>query len=273
MTTPKINTISRGGARLYVHPETADKVPGVTSIINMLPKGFLKFWAAKAVAEYAVDNLGEVVGLAMRDRDATIDLLKRAPDRDTRKAAETGSEVHDVFESMAQGNRPRRLHPDIQVYADHFDAFLQEFQPEFIHLEETVWSEKHSYAGSFDVLAKIDGQLVIGDWKTTRSGVHEEVALQLAAYRHADYIVRPDGGTVPLPKVDGGFVLHVRPEGWGLYPIQCDDVVFQYFLHLREVFDWDRSVKGGVIGNPLNENPNKAGRRGPRINAPRRAAK
>lgn len=271
MTTPKISTISRGGARLYVHPETREKVPGVTSIVGMLPKSFLKFWAAKSVAEFAVDNLGDVVNIAMRDRDAAVDLLKRAPDRDTKKAAEIGSEVHDVFEQIAIGKPPRRLHPDIQVYAAHFQEFMEEFEPEFVFMEETVWSEKHSYAGSFDVLGRIGGELVIGDWKTTRSGVHEEVALQLSAYRHADYIIRPDGSRVPMPQVEGGFVLHVRPEGWGLYPIRCDEVIFEKFLSLREVFDWERDMKANVVGDPINTNPNRT-KRGPRTRAPRRTA-
>ena len=252
MTTPRIPTISRGGSRFYVHPETDAKAPGVTSIVSMLPKSFLRYWAAKVVAEQAVENLGEVVGLAMRDREAAIDFLKRAPDRDTKKAADVGSEVHAVFESLARGEDVRRLHPEIQVFADHFREFLDEYQPEFVHLEETVWSEEHDYAGSFDVIARIQGELVVGDWKTTRSGVHEEVALQLSAYRHADYIIRPDGTKIPLPKVDGGFVLHVRPEGWELRPVRCDRSVFRFFLALREVFDWERDVKSTVIGDPLN---------------------
>ncbi|GAA4981166.1 hypothetical protein [Actinopolymorpha pittospori] len=244
----------------------------MTSVVNMLPKGFLKFWASKAVAEYAVENLGELVGISMRDKSAAVDLLKRAPDRDTARAAEVGTEVHDVFEGMARGEAPRRLHPDIKVYADHFQSFLAEFEPEFVFMEETVWSEKHSYAGSFDVLGRIGGELVIGDWKTTRSGVHEEVALQLSAYRHADYIIRPDGSKVPMPDIEGGFVLHVRPEGWGLFPIRCDEAVFKYFLSLREVFDWDREIKGGVIGNPINTNPSSGATSGPRTRAPRKAA-
>ncbi|WP_224768997.1 hypothetical protein [Nocardioides ochotonae] len=103
MTQPKINTIKRGGARLYVHPETADKVPGVTSILNMLPKDFLRFWAAKVVAETAVDNLGSVVGLALNDRQGAVDYLKRAPQRDTGQAADMGSAVHDLFERLARG--------------------------------------------------------------------------------------------------------------------------------------------------------------------------
>ncbi len=57
----------------------------------------------------------------------------------------------------------------------HFNAFIDEFSPSFLFQEETVWSDTHLYAGSFDALAEIEGQRVWIDWKTTRSGVHEEV--------------------------------------------------------------------------------------------------
>ena len=252
MTTPKVSTIKRGGSRFYVHPEQKTKVPGVTSILDMLPKPFLKPWAAKVVAECAVEHLGEVVGIAMKgDKQGAIDYLKRAPDRDTRQAADVGTEAHDYFETMAKGETVGRVHPEMRPYVDHFDAFLQTVQPRFVFMEETVWSEAHDYAGSFDALAEIDGELAWLDWKTTRSGVHEEVALQLKAYGKADYIIRPDGSRVPLPKAQAAGVLHVRPEGWALYPVRHDDVVFDYFLHLREVFRWEKEIKETVFGDPM----------------------
>lgn len=263
MTTPKINTIKRGGARFYVHPTDRElKSPGVTSILDMLPKGFLRHWAAKSVAEFALDNLGDLVGIALRGhRDAAIDMLKRAPERDTRAAAEIGSEAHGIFERLARDEPIGRVHPDLQPYADHFAAFRREFRPEILLTEETVWSERHDYAGSFDAFGVIDGQRVWLDWKTTRSGIHEEVALQLAAYRHADYIIRPDGSRVPIPDADGGAVLHVRPEGWNLVPVRCDESAFEIFLHLRAIFDWDRSTKNTAIGDPLPLPSSRAGRR------------
>ncbi|WP_229398145.1 hypothetical protein [Micromonospora okii] len=271
MTTPKINTISRGGSRFYVNPETGAKAPGVTSILGMLPKPFLQHWASKVVAEYAADNLGELVGLRIRgDRQGVIDYLKGAPRRDTAKAAETGTAAHDIFERMAKGQPVGRVHPDYQPFVDHFAAFLRVFSPEIILTEETVWSEAHDYAGSFDAYGVIDGQRVWLDWKTTRSGVHPEVALQLAAYRHADYIIRPDRTRVPLPPGNAGAVLHVRPEGWSLVPVRCDAEVFEVFKTLRSVFDWDRSMKETVIGLPLTgSKPAPAAARTP---APRRAA-
>lgn len=272
MTSPKINTIKRGGSRLYVHPESAEKLPGVTSILNMLPKGFLKYWASKSVATYAVDNLGAIVTLALKDPDGAIDLMKRAPDRDTGRAADAGTEVHDLYERLAKGEDVGRIRPDLAPYVALFKGFVEQYAPEFLYLEGTVWSETHGYAGSFDFIAKVtdpetgERMTVIGDWKTTRSGVHEEVALQLTAYARADYIINPDGTKADIPKLDGGIVVHVRPDGGQVVPARIDDDLFQIFLALRQVWEYDRELSKTVLGQSLPIEPvvEDTGRRGGR---------
>lgn len=263
MTTPKVDTIKRSGSRFYVHPETAEKVPGVTSIVGMLPKPFLTRWAAKSTAEYAVEHAGTIVQLAMTDPDGAIALLKGAPWRDTGKAADTGTAVHDLYERLGNGETVKRVQPELEPYLSHFHEFVAEFSPKFLFQEETVWSDTHRYAGSFDALVEVNGSRLWIDWKTTRSGVYPEVALQLAAYAHADHILRPDGTKVPLPKATEAAVFHVRPEGWSLVPARIDEEVFSYFLHLREVFEWDSYVNGSVLGKSLNARPtvNKQGQR------------
>lgn len=247
-----LNTIKRGDSRFYVDGDTGAKVPGVTSIVGMLPKGFLQFWAAKMVAECAVDNMGAVVGLALNDKSGAVDYLKGAPRRFTAQAGDTGTAAHSIFERMARGEGMGRVHPDLRRYAEHFAEFLEEVQPEFLFLEDAVWSDTHNYAGSFDAIAKIGGETVMIDWKTTRSGVHEEVALQLSAYANADHIVLAETGeNVPIPKIDACAVLHVRPEAWKLVPVKHSPEMFQTFLHLRKIFDWEKELKKGVIGRPV----------------------
>lgn len=251
MTTPKVATFHRGGSRFYVHPDSGDKVPGVTSVLNMLPKPFLKAWAAKMVATEAVEGFDAWRHMAERDPEGAIDYLKRTPDRTTRKAADTGTAAHGIFEALARDEPIGALTPDLQPFADHFRDFLDTVQPEFLALEDTVWSEKHGYAGSFDALMKIQGEMVWADNKTTRSGVYPEVALQLAAYSRADYILDGDSGEQHLlPYARRGCVVHVRPEGWALYEVPITDEVFEVFLNLRRVFDWDKSSRQ-IVGKPV----------------------
>lgn len=270
MTTPKVQTIKRGGSRFYVNPDDgAVKVPGVTSVVGMLPKDFLRYWAAKMVATEAVEDLGTLVSLVLRDPSAAIDHLKKAPDRNTRKAADTGTAAHDLFERMARGQTVGRVHPDLEPFVTHFDEYLRVVKPEYHFLEETVWSDKHQYAGSFDAYATIEGEKLWLDNKTTRSGIHEEVGIQLAAYRYADNIIREDGSRVPMPKADGGAVLHVRPEGWKLVPVRCDEEMFDLFLHLREIFKYEKELKPTVIGKTVFHGPDDAIETGPKRRAPR----
>ncbi|QPX62358.1 exonuclease [Arthrobacter phage Tbone] len=270
MTTPKVSTIKRGGARFYVDPDNGKiKVPGVTSIIGMLPKEFLRYWAAKEVAQTAVDELGVLVSMVLNDPSAAVDHLKKAPDRNTRKAADTGTAAHDLFERMSKGETLGRVHPDLEPFVRHFDEFLTVAKPEYHFMEETVWSDKHEYAGSFDAFATISGERLWIDNKTTRSGIHEEVGIQLAAYRFADSIIRADGGRVPMPEADGGAVLHVRPEGWKLVPVRCDEALFETFLHLREVFRYEKEIKGTIVGHEVFSGPAEDAPTGPKRRTPR----
>ncbi|MCM2391726.1 PD-(D/E)XK nuclease family protein [Streptomyces albipurpureus] len=249
-----VSTIKRGDSRFYIDPGDAHiKVPGVTTVVDQLPKSFLKFWAVKVTAEAAVKNEDVWLPLARRDPQGAIDYLKRAHLRQSGDAAHVGSMAHDLFERAARGDtiNPRHVHADVKQHLRWFLEFLDEVQPKFLHLEETVWSDEHRYAGSFDAIADVDGERVVIDWKTSRD-VYASVALQLSAYRYADRIIQAsDGEPLTMPELAGGAVLHVRPEGWKLVPVQCDDEVFRKFLALREVFDWETDMQRGVVGRPI----------------------
>jgi menaquinone-dependent protoporphyrinogen IX oxidase len=248
-----VSTIKRGGSRFYIDPTDGRvKVPGVTSIVSMLPKEYLTFWAAKEAAEAAVNNWDIVSELAQRDPQGAIDYLKNAHRRKSHAAADLGSGAHDIFERMARGERVnlRHVHADLKPFVRWFQEFLDQVQPRFLYLEETVWSDAFGYAGSFDAVAEIDGEIVGIDWKTSKA-VYESVALQLSAYRFADRIILAETGeSVPMPQWSGGAVLHVRAEGWQLVKVACGPDVFEHFKSLRHTFEWEAETKKGVVGKP-----------------------
>lgn len=253
MTTPKIETVKRGGSRFYLNPlDPNDRVPGVTSVLNMLPKPFLRYWAGKVVAETAVDNVGTIVQMMLSgEREGAIDYLKRSPDRSTGKAADMGTEVHDLLETLARGEKIGRIHPDVKPYVQGWRDFNEEFEPEYLFIEETVWSNTYGYAGSFDAIVRIGEDIIMLDNKTTRSGVHEEVALQMSAYTSADHILHADGTTSPLPEITAAAVLHLRPEQTQLVPVAIGDHIFAAFKALLAVHTWDKETSKGVIGKPI----------------------
>ncbi len=253
----KVSTIQRGGSRFYVNQETKESVPGVTSVIGMLPKPFLVQWAAKMAAEAAVDNLSAVTAIAETDREGAIGFIKGAHWRYTKSRASIGSEAHDMFERMIRGEYvSTRYMPDaMRPYHSHFSEFLDRVQPELIRAEDVAWSDEHKYAGSFDALLRIkdeDGTpaTVIADWKTSKS-TYPEVALQMAAYGFADWLIDPEGNAEPMPPIDAAAVLHITEDQWAFKPVRFDAEVYSYFLRLRETFDWDREVSKTVIGKPF----------------------
>lgn len=263
---PKVRTIYRGGSRFYVHPEKREVVhPGVTSIIGMLPKqNFLGPWNAKMAATLAVDSIDFVADMAANDRDGAIQYLSGAARRYTKVRADIGSEAHDMFERMIRGEYVGRVRSDLEPYRAHFAEFLKAVNPELVRAEDVAWSDTYGYAGSFDVVMRIwlgaDGNptpdrsgtphLIMGDWKTSKA-TYPDVALQMAAYMNADFIIDADGVRTPMPEFDGAAVLHITDETWAFKPVVTDADVFRQFLTLRATFDWDREGSKRVIGKPI----------------------
>jgi hypothetical protein len=261
-----IRTVHKGGGRFYFDTDTPEiKVPGVTSVIGMLAKPFLQHWAAKMTAELAVDSWDFVAKMAERDRDGAISYLSGAARRYTKTRADIGSEAHDLFERMIRGEHVGRVSLDMEPYRRHFAEFLDAVNPELVRAEDVAWSDTHGYAGSFDGMLRIwvDPKtrkptpdrsgvpaLVMGDWKTGKN-TYPEVALQMAAYAFADRIISPDGTSDPMPEFDGGAVLHITADQWAFKPVRIDRDVFEVFLSLRHIFDWDREISKTVLGKPL----------------------
>lgn len=264
-----VTTIKKAGARFYVSPTNPDvTVPGVTSIIGMLPKPFLQRWSANMAAELAVDAMDYLKEMAARDREGAKRYIAGAAYRYTESRSKLGSRAHDAFERLMNGEDLGYVHPDIMPHVAYFKEFLAEVNPELVRAEDVAWSYEHEYAGSFDAILRIwvkedpyvgavitpdrSGTpiLVIVDYKTSKS-TYPDVALQLAAYRHADVIIDPEGNETPMPEIHSAAVLHITEEGWSFKGVRADAEVFDHFLTLRKTFRWDREVSKTVLGKPL----------------------
>ena len=242
MTTPKIDTVKVNDQRLYLWD--GQRVPSVTTIIGMTPKEFLQYWAANKVAEAAIQK-GTVTQNDYR-------WLKSAPNRDRDKAAQIGSNVHDTLDRLVNLDDGEEIEipPEEVPFVDGFYQFRDRFNPEFIRTEETVLGEidGHGYAGSFDALIKMNDENWLIDFKTTRSGVHAEVALQLAAYAHAQKIIHPDGTDEPMLPVDKFGVLWLRPDQWKFVEINVSEELLDTFSGLLKTWHYENFWKKKAIG-------------------------
>lgn len=262
VTTPKVKTIQIGEDRYYSDEVTQNQVPGVTSILNMRAKPALMNWAAKSAAEFAVFNLNTVSELARTDKFAAIDLVKRAHTRMSGNAAGKGTEVHGIIERLLNGETGVKVSNDVRPFIVQFQTFASEYKLVPIHNEITLWNDRYRYAGTADGIWQLDGLgIAVCDIKTGKSGVWDDAALQVSAYRNAEFMVFPDGTRHKMLETSPiGYALWLRPEGYALLPLDIGPETFRAFLGLREVFHWHNIRAKAAVGSALNAAPLKKSR-------------
>lgn len=260
------------------------RLHSVTTMINVLDKPGIPYWTATETALAAV-QVADSLPMRIREdgEEAVVKWLQEArfrkPKGSTRSAAELGTAVHNAIEAYAlSGIRPE-VDDEVRPFLERFDGWAQRFGPRYEAAETAVYNRSYGYAGTLDAIAIVGGMRVIVDYKTTRKDVdskgkptspYPEVALQLAAYRHAElmatfrarrfeqfrrrYYLLSDveaDECVPVPEVDGAIVIHITPERCEGYPVRADRDVFEAFLYVVESFRWTQDLSKRVIGPPL----------------------
>lgn len=218
----------------------------VTTILNVLNKPALPNWAAKSVAEFVTKNYPVVSNLIGNGQNAeAIDLMKGAPWRQRDKAANLGTMVHQVIDSLSHGT-PLFVEDDVVPYLASFNDWLDHFKPEILVSEGTIFNRQYDYAGTLDIIARIDGLNWLIDIKSGK-GVYPEHALQIAAYAQGEFIGHKDGQEEPLPIIDKGAVLHLQKDGYHFIPVNIGKEVYDSFLYARELFRWTDDIAARAI--------------------------
>lgn len=264
--------------RTYQHPRTGETAWSVTTIIDGgLPKKQLVGWAAREVAEFAVANHGVIETMLagvrlvpeidveigprggrketrtythrISDPDAVaaaVDYLKGSPYRSRDRKADIGTLVHQYVEAVILGTPMPEVPPDAAAHMAQFDAFVRRFEPEFIAAETTIWNRTEAYAGTLDWIARIGGRTLLVDTKTGKD-IYSDVALQLAALGHGEFVLMADGSEEPLPEVEGYAALHLTADGAWLRPVHVTERTWDTFRYVREVFRWDSELSQDAV--------------------------
>jgi hypothetical protein len=219
-------------------------VPSVTTILQNLSKPALVNWAAKAVAEYAVENILVWEKLSAQ---AAIDLLKREPLRSSREKMDIGSAVHAAIEAHS-GGEPT-IDPALLPYVSAAILFLEEHVSIVWRSEATIFNRTYQYAGTCDLIAELkDGNTAIIDWKSGRA-IYPEVALQLSGYANGEFIGNDDGTEEELPTIDLGIVVHLPGDGsYVAKEVELTPRLWKTFLALRSVQKYRDDHEASVFG-------------------------
>lgn len=222
--------------------------------------------------------------------------IQRAHTRKKDERAEVGGAVHTIIEARILGTPPPASvkvgdqewaldGPELAPFVKNFFRFEEDWRPEWTASEMVVANPDHGWAGTLDYLIAADGLIgdalrhmghVVpadgdvmgdtktgGDWNHTTAaghvhGVYPEAGLQMSAYRNARVCWLRDGVRAPMPPTaEVGVVLHLRPEGYRLYPVRCGDLQYRYFRHAQMVDEWSSRWASAhadepIIGKPLN---------------------
>lgn len=244
---PPRNARSSGSKRYY--DWRGERFWSVTTILSGgVPKPALLPWGIKSVAEGAVEAVrsGALVPMVEQDEMAAVQFLKGLPYAKRDRAANLGTEIHQAIEILAQGKPWPDWPLPIRPHMERFREFVDAFRPEWLASEASVYNRSQAYAGTLDAIVKIGDRTLLLDVKTGKA-IYPEVALQLAAYRHAEFIGLPDGNEEQMPAVEGAVALHLTDQGYSLIEVETSERVFNAFLYAREVFRWQEETSKGVI--------------------------
>lgn len=109
-------------------------------------------------------------------------------------------------------------------------------RPQYVDVEPQLVNAEHGYGGTIDAVAKIDGKLVLLDWKTSNA-IYPETALQVAAYKHLWY---NNGGD----KIDHCRVIRFDKSSGTFEQLSIVDTsdYFEHFLDLLKCYKREKRI-------------------------------
>jgi hypothetical protein len=246
-TLPKTRRINRGRGHSYLLD--GEPVLGVTTITDGgVPKPALVDWAARETAGYAVDHWEELAELTLSKR---LRLLEKARYESSRGGAARGTDVHKLAQRLAAGEEIT-VPEELEGFVDSYLAFDKDWQPRELLVEVPVFHRRFRYAGTLDLIAELrDGRTALLDWKTGASGIWPETALQLAAYRFAEFWLGDDLAEHPLPEIDFAGAVWLRADGYDLYPVDASEATFRIFRYAQQIAAFGGEPRERFIGESL----------------------
>jgi hypothetical protein len=98
-------------------------------------------------------------------------------------ALDIGTKLHGLCEAYIK-KEPYTIDPGIFPLFQAFLDWEKEYEPEYIHSELFLYSSRYKYAGTCDIVCKINGKMYVVDLKTS-ANFYNTMQLQLSAYAHA----------------------------------------------------------------------------------------
>ena len=151
-------------------------------------------------------------------------------------AAARGTAVHEAIENYIKFGI-MDIPPEFHGYVDGFQEWWESQRPTVVASELRFYHKYMWYGGTADLLAEINGELSLIDFKTTSKVIHSSCAVQLEAYAQA---LQSHG-----IKVKAKYILHLKPDGrWVFLPFTTNDLEsWSVFDALKTVYNYIQKNK------------------------------
>ena len=221
--------------------------PGVTSITKVLDAPALTNWKLGQVAQSAIENAERLIA----DREAgKVEAAVKYLTTLSTSAMDRGSRIHANIEQILR-HEPLTVDERDEAAVAGARAWLNQQATEHglrpLEVEAYLIHETLGYGGTLDLIAEIEGEVWLLDWKTGKSvawpdgKVYSDHRLQLAAYANAEFIARPaDGHKYELPAVTRYGIVHVTDGGTRLYEAMVTERDWVAFRACLNLWQWHK---------------------------------
>lgn len=205
MTDKIVTKDLKGQRRGGFYWQTDAPYLSVTEILKVIAKPALQYWFGREVY-YAM-----VKDPTLNEKEALA-----APFRTSKTAMTRGTNVHSMVEFYKHTKKHlKTVDPVYKGYADAFYSFIETHKVEVVENERSIFSPKHQYGGTLDLLVKIGDMKypLVGDIKTGKA-IYDEAFIQTSAYQNAltEAGIKTGGVCVILLMPDGGFKFEMKKD-------------------------------------------------------------
>lgn len=236
----------------------------VTTLLKVIDRPALQYWAAGATARAAYENLKYLASdLERYGLEGAVKQLSEARFKQKSRASDIGDGVHRLIEAHILGATRPPVDPELaDEIMPRFSEFLrweEEYQPTYRQSEATVFHAEHGWAGTLDFIAEIGGRGEgVVDVKNTnpgrdgKPGVYGEHALQVAAYANAAEIAAVRGSWVepiPMAPMSWGAVLWLYRDRHAFIEVKIGPKEYEAFRVAAQLYRYvDGPGKKAILG-------------------------
>jgi genome maintenance exonuclease 1 len=225
--------------------------PSVTTILQAIAKPALVKWSANVERQHVVDAAADlytewcaqvvppVMPRSWYLTTLTARLGTKAHEQQLADAGDLGSATHKLVEwtlrtAIGAEAGPKPVVGDKSLWAwMSFDDWAKSVQLKPLLTERTVYSTVHGYAGTMDLLARVNGIVTTIEIKTSKA-IYPEALLQASAYR----VAMEEMGYAPQQSLIVRLPKNESDPAFEVLTVPPTTDLFLVFLAVKQLWHW-----------------------------------